>query len=211
MKEDVTMENNLFKRILQALKEGVVSFLKWTYKNRQQLVFTLLLLMASLYFAYTLGYTTNWALVISDTRGARFFRASQSANRMMANIGFITLVVVLFNMGFGSMKRKKFYVSNIVLSMLSSVLMIVSAVMTLYYNSVLRVMYQNVSEDEVPAYLYETHGAGAKSYLVFDLGNVLSGLMILTGIIVILFVIQKIKAQKERAMLIEKMVTANER
>jgi len=211
MKEDVTMEKNIFKRILQALKEGIVSLFKWTYKHRQKLVFTLLLVIASLYFVYTLGYTTNWALVISETRGARFYRASQAANRMMTNIGFITLVVVLFTMGFGSMKRKKFYVSNIVLSVLSSILLIVSAAMTLYYNSVLRVMYQNVSEDEVPAYLYEAHGAGAKSYQIFDLGNLLSIVMIVTAVLTVWFVIQKVKAQKERAILIEKLVTANER
>lgn len=204
------MEKNIFKRILLPIKDGLLSFLRWIKKNRQPLIYGFLLINAIIYFAYTLGYTTNWALVISETRGGRFYYASQMANRMMAQIGFILVLVVLINMSFGSLKRKKFYLSNIVLSILSSILMIVSACLTLYYNSVLRPMYEAISEEEVPAYLYKTHGAGEKSYKVFEIGNILSIFMFLSAILVFIFVFYKLKAQKERAILIEKLVTSNE-
>jgi len=204
------MDQHIFKRILHSLGYGLKHMMTWILKNKQVLVFVFLLVVASLYFVYTLGYSTNWALIVSESRGARFYRASQSANRLMSQLGFILVVVVLFNMGFGSMSRKKYYLSNIVLSILSSILILVSSVITLYYNSVLRPMYANISEEEVPAFLYTVHGAGQKSYQIFELGNILSVFMILSGLCVIGFLIYQLKAQNERAKLIEKLVNANE-
>ncbi len=211
-KRDVNvMDKHIFKRILLSLGQGLRQTFAWMIKNKQVLVFVFLLVAASLYFVYTLGYSTNWALIVSETRGARFYRASQTANRLMSQLGFILVIVVLLNMGFGSMSRKKYYFSNIVLSILSSILILVSSVINLYYNSVLRPMYANISEEEVPAYLYTVHGAGQKSYQIFELGNILSIFMIISGLLVIWFLIYKVKAQHERAKLIEKLVNANER
>jgi hypothetical protein len=210
VKVDVTMKKNIFKRILSSILEGLKSSLKWIYKNRQVLTYTFVLIVSLSYFVYVLGYSTNWAMVISETRGGSFYRASQSANRLMGELGFITVLVVLLTLSFGSMKRKKFYMSNIVLSILSSILLIVSALITLYYNSVLSRMYGRITEDEVPAYLYVVHGAGEKSFEVFKIGNVLSVFMVLAAVLLVIFLVQKLRAQKERARLIEKMVISHE-
>ncbi|MDO9630087.1 MAG: hypothetical protein Q7I99_09335 [Acholeplasmataceae bacterium] len=204
------MKPDIFKRILQSITNGILESLKWIWRNQQVLVYVSLLIVASLYFVYTLGYSSNWALVVSDTRGQRFYRASQTANRLLFDLGFFLIVVVLFTLGVSSMSRKKFYLSNIVLSISSSILLIVSAALTLYYNSVLRGMYERITEEEVPAYLYVVHGAGAKSYQVFDTGNILAVFMFITAVLVLLFLFRKIRAQKERAKLIEKLVTNHE-
>ena len=204
------MKKNIFKRILESILEGVKSSFKWLYKNRQALTYTFVLIISVSYFVYVLGYSTNWAMVISETRGGSFYRASQSANRLMGELGFITVLVVLITLSFGSIKRKKFYISNIVLSILSSVLLIVSALITLYYNSVLSRMYARITEEEVPAYLYAVHGAGEKSFQVFKIGNVLSVFMIVAAVMLLIFLVQKLRAQKERARLIEKMVISHE-
>lgn len=204
------MKKNIFKRILESILEGVKSSFKWLYKNRQALTYVFVLIISLSYFVYVLGYSTNWAMVISETRGGSFFRASQSANRLMGELGFITVLVVLITLSFGSIKRKKFYISNIVLSLLSSVLLIVSALITLYYNSVLNRMYARITEEEVPAYLYAVHGAGEKSFQVFKIGNVLSVFMIVAAVMLLIFLVQKLRAQKERARLIEKMVISHE-
>jgi hypothetical protein len=210
VKVDVTMKKNIFKRILESILEGVKSSFKWLYKNRQALTYVFVLIISLSYFVYVLGYSTNWAMVISETRGGSFYRASQSANRLMGELGFITVLVVLITLSFGSIKRKKFYISNIVLSLLSSVLLIVSALITLYYNSVLNRMYARITEEEVPAYLYAVHGAGEKSFQVFKIGNVLSVFMIVAAVMLLIFLVQKLRAQKERARLIEKMVISHE-
>jgi phosphoglycerol transferase MdoB-like AlkP superfamily enzyme len=210
VKVDVTMKKNIFKRILESILEGVKSSFKWLYKNRQALTYVFVLIISVSYFVYVLGYSTNWAMVISESRGGSFYRASQSANRLMGELGFITVLVVLLTLSFGSIKRKKFYISNIVLSILSSILLIVSALITLYYNSVLTRMYARITEDEVPAYLYVVHGAGEKSFQVFKIGNVLSIFMIIAAVMLVLFLVQKLRAQKERARLIEKMVVSHE-
>ncbi|GEM_PF-1289740 len=204
------MKKNIFKRILESILEGVKSSFKWLYKNRQALTYVFVLIISVSYFVYVLGYSTNWAMVISESRGGSFYRASQSANRLMGELGFITVLVVLLTLSFGSIKRKKFYISNIVLSILSSILLIVSALITLYYNSVLTRMYARITEDEVPAYLYVVHGAGEKSFQVFKIGNVLSIFMIIAAVMLVLFLVQKLRAQKERARLIEKMVVSHE-
>ncbi|PKK98099.1 MAG: hypothetical protein CVV57_09225 [Tenericutes bacterium HGW-Tenericutes-2] len=204
------MKKNIFKRILESILEGVKSSFKWLYKNRQALTYVFVLIISLSYFVYVLGYSTNWAMVISETRGGSFYRASQSANRLMGELGFITVLVVLITLSFGSIKRKKFYISNIVLSLLSSVLLIVSALITLYYNSVLNRMYARITEEEVPAYLYAVHGAGEKSFQVFKIGNVLSVFMIVAAVMLLIFLVQKLRAQKERARLIEKMVISHE-
>lgn len=201
---------NIFKRILESILEVLKAAIHWIYKNRQALTYTFVLLMSLSYFVYVLGYSSNWAMVISETRGGSFYRASQSANRLMGQLGFITVLVVLLTLSFGSIKRKKFYLSNIVLSILSSVLLIVSALITLYYNSVLNRMYARITEEEVPAYLYAVHGAGEKSFEVFKIGNVLSIFMMISAVLLMLFLVQKLRAQKERARLIEKMVINHE-
>jgi len=210
VKVDVTMKKNIFKRILESIHEGVKTSFKWLYKNRQALTYVFVLIISVSYFVYVLGYSSNWAMVISETRGGTFYRASQSANRLMGELGFITLLVVLFTLSFGSIKRKKFYLSNIVLSILTNILLTASALITLYYNSVLNRMYARITEDEVPAYLYVIHGAGEKSFAVFKIGNVLSVFMIIAAIVLVLFLVQKLRAQKERARLIEKMVMNHE-
>ena len=201
---------NIFKRILESILEGMKKVGFWIYKNRQALAYTFVLIMGLSYFVYVLGYSSNWAMVISETRGGSFYRASQSANRLMGQLGFVTVLVVLFTLSFGSIKRKKFYFSNIVLSILSSILLVVSALITLYYNSVLNRMYARITEEEVPAYLYAVHGAGEKSFEVFKIGNVLSIFMIISAVLLMLFLVQKLRAQKERARLIEKMVINHE-
>lgn len=188
------------------MKEALGKIFKWIYIKRQPIVQGIVLLFASIYFIYALGYTTNWAGVVTETRGASFFRASQQANRLMVDLGFITLLVVLLNLIMGSFTRKKYYLSNFLLSILATVLMIVQAVITVYYNSVISRMYARLSEDEVPSYLYQTHGAGEKSFAVFEQGDILSFILIGVAIILIVFTIIKYRAQKERAKLIKELL-----
>jgi len=205
------MGKNIFKKIVQTVMRSILDFIKWIHAHQQILVYALLMITASIYFIYTLGYSSNWAMVVSETRGTYFYRASQQANRLMNELGFILLIISLLTLGFSSMSRKKFYTSNIVLSILSIVMLIVNATLTFYYNMVLRVMYERITEIEVPAYLYITHGAGEKSYAIFDLGYYIVGLMILSALLLGIILIRKLKTQRERAKLIERLVQANER
>lgn len=188
------------------MRKTLMSVLRVIYKKRQIIVNTLALLFAIVYFIYGLGYTSNWAGIISATRGGNFFNASQQANRTMVNLGFVTLILILLNMTMGSFKRKKYYFSNFLLSIITSILMIVSSFITIYYNSILERMYERITEDEVPAYLYASHGAGEKSYAIFQQGNILSYIMLVIAVILILFTINKHAVQKERAKLVKEML-----
>ncbi|MDY0075400.1 MAG: hypothetical protein WC992_03475 [Acholeplasmataceae bacterium] len=188
------------------MKKALISALHWIYRKRQILIQTLVLISVVSYFIYALGYTTNWAGIVTETRGASFFRASQTANHMMVDLGFFTIIVVLLNLAFGSIKRKKYYLSNFLLSIITVVLMIVKAVLTIYYNRVLHQMYAQLTEDEVPSYLYATHGAGAKSYAVFEQGTYLSYFILVVAVLLLVFTIHKALAQKERKKLIKELL-----
>ncbi len=205
------MKRQLLKRILDAVRMGLSHVIGYLYQKRQVIVYSLLMTIAVVYLVYVLGYSSNWALIVSETRGGNFFRASQQANHLMFQLALLLVLSNMLLLGFGSMSRKKFYVSNIVLSVLSSLLMIVSAVITYYYNGVLSRMYARLTPEEIDPDLYGFHGAGAKSFKVFEIGNVLAVVMIVIALIGILFLIGKIRAQKERTKLIQGMVASYER
>ena len=195
------MKKNIFKTIL-------IEMMKFVKEHQQKLIYTFFLFVAITYFAYTLGYSSNWAMIVSENRGANFYRASQSANRIMFDVAFFLLISTLITLAFGSMKRKKFYLSNIVLSIFSIILMFVASVITLYYNSVLSRMYARITEEEIPPFLYSIHGAKEKSFQIFELGNILSVIMIICSLLLVWFLVNKLKAQKERRQIIEEMIKA---
>jgi hypothetical protein len=181
------------------------NILKTMLKNIQPIVYTLLILTAAGFYVYTLGYSTNWAYIVSETRAGQFYLASQTANRILSQVGFMGVILLLALVFTASFTRKTFYLSNIVLSILSSITLVVSAALTLYYNSVLEPMYRNITTLEVPEHLYQVRRT-VKNYLVFEFGNIYAILMIVVAIIVMVFLVYKIKAQKERAELIQKAV-----
>jgi len=199
MKENVTMKENILKRILN-------SMVKYIYQKRQILVYTLMILIATIYLVYTLGYSSNWAIVVDETRGGAFYRASQQANQLMFQLAIVILTITLLSLSFGSMKRHKFYLSNIILTIFSNVMLIVAAVITYYYNGILSRMYARITTEEIPESTYLLHGTKGKSFAIFEIGNVLSIVMIVVAILSLLFLIGKIRAQKERAKLIQGLV-----
>lgn len=184
------------------------NILKTIFKYIQPTVYTLLLLAAVGFYIYTLGYSTNWAYIVSETRAARFYAASQTANRTLSQVGFVGVVLLLLLIFSGSFNRKTFYFSNIVLSILSSITLLVSSVLTLYYNSVLEPMYRAITIQEIPEHLYQVRNT-VKSYFVFEFGNVFSIFMILVSIALMGFLVYKIRVQKERKQWVEKAVKAH--
>jgi len=124
----------------------------------------------------------------------------------MVDLGFVTLIVVLINMLYGSFKRKKYYLTNFLLSMVTCVLMIVTSILTIYYNSVLYQMYARITINEVPPHHYINHGAGQKSFAVFEIGTIFSYIIIVIALFLLLFTIQKIRIQKERKKLIKELL-----
>jgi hypothetical protein len=179
---------------------------KYIYQKRQILIYALMLMVASFYLVYTLGYSSNWAIVVDETRGGAFYRASQQANQLMFQLAIVIMTVTLLSLSFGSMKRHKFYLSNIILTIFSNVMLIVAAVITYYYNGVLSRMYARITTEEIPESTYLLHGTQGKSFAIFEIGNVLSIVMIVVAILSLFFLIGKIRAQKERAKLIQGLV-----
>ncbi len=204
------MNDNMLKRE-NAHPSLIKRLLTYVRLHQQSITYILVTLCAVIYFVYGLGYSSNWALVVSESRGQTFYRASQQVNRILVDLGFAHLVIVLIHLAFGAITRKKYYVSNFVLSIISSIFMIVIPAITIYYNGILSRMYARITEEEVPAYLYQVHGAGEKSFAVFSIGNAISIVMLVVAILFVEFIIYKWRAQKERAKLIEELLVNHER
>jgi hypothetical protein len=183
------------------------NILKTIGKHIQPIVYTLLIITAAGFYVYTLGYSTNWAYIVSETRASQFYLASQTANRVLSQVGFMGVILLLLLVFTASFTRKTFYLSNIVLSILSSITLVVSAALTLYYNSVLEPMYRNISPLEVPEHLYQIRRT-VKSYFVFEFGNLFAIWMVVVAVVVVVFLVYKVRAQKDRAKLIQKAVTS---
>lgn len=192
---------NIFKTIQHILN----SLRKFVARNIQMIAYVILILTTVGFFVYTLGYSSNWAMIVSSTRATQFFNASQQANRLLAQLGFISIVIVVLGLFFGSAKRKTYYLSNIALSIFSSILLIVSAILTLYYNRILEPMYRGISELEVPQYLYDIRRI-EKSYSIFEFGNIYAYVMILVGALFIVFLILKLSAQRDRKVQLQRRV-----
>lgn len=197
---------NIFKTVTDLLK--MLGY--WFVDHLQGITYTLLILVVSGFYVYALGYSTNWATIVSETRASNFYYASQQANKLMSQLGFIAVVIMLFVIFTQTHKRKTFYISNIVLSIFSSLMLIVNASLMLYYNSVLAPMYRAISELEVPPHLY-TIRRTTKSYFVFEFGNLYAVIMILVAIWTLVFVFYKLRTQKDRKLQIAKAVENYER
>lgn len=182
--------------------------LKTISKYIQPSVYAVVLIAIAGFYVYTLGYSTNWAYIVSETRAAQFYVASQTANRMLAQVGFIGVILLLLLVFTGTFTRKTFYLSNIVLSILSAISLIVSSALTLYYNSVLEPMYRSITIQEVPEHLY-TVRKSVKSYFVFEFGNMYAIFMVVVSVMLIIFLVYKIRVQKERVKLIDKAVKSH--
>lgn len=198
------------KNIVKTVTHLFKTFGNWIIDHLQGITYTLLILVVSGFYVYTLGYSTNWATIVSETRASNFYFASQQANKLISQLGFIAVIVMLFVIFTQTHKRRTFYMSNIVLSIFSSILLIVNAALTLYYNSVLGPMYRAITELEVPPHLY-TIRRTSKSFFVFEFGNLYAVIMILVAIWVLVFVGYKMKVQKDRKLQIAKAVESYER
>jgi hypothetical protein len=68
-------------------------------------------------------------------------------------------------------------------------------------------MYRNISPLEVPEHLYQIRRT-VKSYFVFEFGNLFAIWMVVVAVVVVVFLVYKVRAQKDRAKLIQKAVTS---
>ncbi|MDY0209978.1 MAG: hypothetical protein RBQ91_01045 [Acholeplasma sp.] len=194
------------KNIVKTIGHVFKTFGTWIIDHIQGITFAILIVVMAGFYVYTLGYSTNWATIVSETREPEFYNTSQQVNKILSQVGFIGVLAVLISIFAQSHKRKTYFLSNIVLSIFSSIMLVVQAALTLYYNSVLEPMYRAAN---IPDTLY-TIRRTFKNYRVFAIGNALSVIMILTAALVIAFVIYKVKAQKNRAIEMKKAVESYE-
>lgn len=193
------------ENVVKTIKNSIGEIGKGIIKRMQGIVFSLVLLTISGFFIYTLGYSTNWATIISSTRVPEYFEASQQANSYLFTIGFIGVIIVLLGFAVGTHKRKHYYISNIVLSIFSSIILIISAILTWMYNGYLEPMYRAITTDQVPTRLYESRNM-VKSYFVFEFGNMYAIIMVVVSVLSIVYLIYKLMVQKDRKIQLSEAV-----
>lgn len=208
-------KTNIFNRIKMSIQNNPGLFL-------QKMLMGLILVLSVLFFVYSLVFTSNWAKIITDNRnnvGYNFYVETQAINGVFFTLALFLLLVVFITFMFGTMSRKKYYMSNIVLSILVAVFLIVIGVIALINLPGLKQTYDGIDPLH-PDYALDgangtmvsmwTYRGVTKSSSIFVNGIVLAVFMIIVGITQITYTVFKIMAQKERAVLVEKMVNGHE-
>lgn len=165
-------------------------------KILQRLTFISAMIIAIAYFLFTLSFSTGWA--IGQTLGA-FYDKAQEANKIMFQWGLYLVVVTAMNLLFRSTVNRRFFVSNVVFAAATAILMVICAVVTLSYMPGLKAMYLELNEGYLQ--IITAINLSEISTTIFDLGTMLSVLLIIQAILIITVSAIKITKQIMRAKL----------
>lgn len=160
----------------------------------QKVVFLSALLMSVVYFAYTLSFSTQWAL--GEIFG-EFFVNAQLVNKTIFKLGLWTLILMAGNIIMNSHSNRRFYLLNYAFAVASAGLMVNAAIKTLSLLPPLRESYLQINElylNIITSINYSTRGTQ-----IFELGMILSYVMFVFAASVFSMAIYKLIAQLNRA------------
>ncbi|MDY3195623.1 MAG: hypothetical protein RBQ95_02075 [Paracholeplasma sp.] len=170
-------------------------------KQWQKISFLSYFLLAIILFIYALGFATNFAY--AQTVGyEEFFNHAQKVNRVIYTFGLMAVALGGLNLMFESQKRKNYYISNLVLGLLSSLLFIVSAIMIVIgITPLMKEFIEAFGPEDSPARLAFVFNGGSYNLNTFIIGYVLSSVMVIISVPVAIVTIKKyqISANKRKA------------
>jgi Co/Zn/Cd efflux system component len=160
----------------------------------QFIVFTSALIVAALYFIYTLSFSSGWAL--GEGLGD-FFDNAQVANKAMFKAALPTIVSAAFILILNSHKNKKFFLFNYVPVILTVYFLINASIMTLGYVEDLKPQYLELNEAFLT--IITAINYGEISTQIFDLGVTISIVMLVQAVLMIALTIYKVIEEINRA------------
>jgi len=147
------------------------------------------LLLISVFGIYALGFSTGWAM---GRRLGEFYENAQKFNIQLFKIIFPTILIIGGALVFRSHNIEIFNPFNFLLSFIGSILMIYSGVFAIISIPSLKTQYEALIGSQQLTTTLALNLSKGPSTTVFNLGMVLSVLVIISGILVIGVTIYKL-------------------
>jgi hypothetical protein len=163
-------------------------------KTAQFVVFAGALALAAVFFAFTLAFSSGWAL--GEWLGD-FFLQAQEANRVMYRWGLYLIAAAGAGLVFNTHRSRRFYAFNYLTSFLTAYLMVRAALATNALMPTLRAMYATLNPiflDVTIALNYSTVGVK-----IFDYGETIAALLYVWAALIVVLVALKTHSQLTRA------------
>lgn len=159
-------------------------------KKVQPILYITTLITVSVFFIYTLGFSTEWAFGSSRLGG--FYKEAQTFNITLYALILPTIFLVGLTMLFQSHKLELFNPFNIILSLLSSGFMAYVAAYSFIHLPGLREKYHSFFNTDALSATHSINLTKSEHLWMFDIGFVLSAMLIILAILVFSFTIYKL-------------------
>ncbi len=160
----------------------------------QKIIFIGGLIVASIYFIYTLSFSSGWAL--GEPLG-EFYTEAQVVNKLIFKWALWTLILAGLNIIFHTHKNRNFYFMNYILILLFSASLIGSGIVTMDKVPPLESSY--LATNQAFLTLITAINYSKISTRIFDYGTYVSILMFVQAGVIIIFTIFKTILQIKRA------------
>ena len=165
----------------------------------QKMLFIATLIVAGVFFIYTLSFSTGWA--IGQWFGD-FFTEAQVFNKLIFKWSLWTIIVAGLALLFANQSNRKYYLQNYLVVIALAILMVKSSLILLEYLPGLKSMYEEIPEGLLTITVAINYSS--ISTFVFDFGVVYAYLMFVLSGLIIVFTIYKtivqIKASKAKRL-----------
>lgn len=137
---------NQFSSTLDKIKIGFKSIIKWIKNNWQLLSYGFVILVAIVFLIYALGYSTSWNQAETYPRlRDSVVHLTRDINIGLVSATLILLVAAVLGLAFGSHNRKKYYISNYVIAVVVTVLLVYTTYLFFNaYNTLQPVFYDSL-------------------------------------------------------------------
>jgi hypothetical protein len=165
-----------------------------TMKVVQKITFLLALIIASLFFIYTLSFSTGWAL---GQWFVDFFREAQIVNKIIYQWGLWAVVITALNLVFNTHTNRRFFIPNYLFIALSIGILVGGGWKLITLIPPIKAMYLELNPELlniVSTINFSTPGTG-----IFELGMIIAIVLFVQAGLILVVTIWKIATQLIRA------------
>ncbi len=164
-------------------------------KKIQFIIFVLALVISTLYFIFTLSFSTGWAL--GEAFLHDFFVEAQIANKEMFKWAVRTVIASGVLLLLNTHKNKKLFVMNFIAIAFAVFFLVYPAIITLGYMGPLKEAYKELPEAFLTIIVAINYSNISTD--IFDLGVIISYLMMLEAVLIVIVTGFKIVEQSNRS------------
>lgn len=161
------------------------------------LLFIFLTITSAMFFIYTLGYSTGWAM--ADSAGGNIGKIvkeyAYNYNQLFLKLTIILLVILLLNYAFSSNKRRYYRISNFILLSLHGILNLVIGILFLNAKNKLLPMFEKsfTEDEETWKFIFDLNNRDQNDIInTLNFSNTLFILSIISFLFVVMVLVYKV-------------------